>query len=263
MQNHGRQGMTLIELIIAIGLFGVAALMCLAVLATSVERNRSTRLTVAATTAARQTMEETLAMANWVERTATNEKKEAEDTKPLLLCKYLLGDSLPDGFVVTRIGNPVQRIECSFPAMVPGELARDAEGAKLFDKIAEGESGQHLAGQFKNAEGFMTVYLDESQVPIELNGAVEPLWQDLSRATPARGPDGFDINGDGKIHQGGLIRETGQGPVFAASNLSSQDLCQLPVDVRLTYYVPKSNSSDPNDWARQDYRYRIIVTDMK
>ncbi len=202
-------------------------------------------------------------MANWVERVATNDTKEAEDTKPLLLCKYLLGNSLPDGFVVTRIGSPIQRIECRFPAVVPGELARDAEGVKLFAKIAEGESGYPLAGQFKLAEGFMAVYLDESQVPTELNGAVEPLWRDLSRTTSAVGPNGFDINGDGKIHKGGLIRENSQGPVFAESSLSSQELCQLPVDVRLTYYIPKPHSSNPAEWARQDYRYRFIVTDVK
>ncbi len=266
--DRSRKGMSLLELIIAIGIFGVAALMCLLVLSTSVERNRSTRMTVAATSAARQTIEETRAMAGLrdvagISPELSDDFGNSDISKPEQLCAYLLSDSLATGFEVTRVGNnPLRQIICRFPAMVPGESARTAEGLKQF---VNGPPPGLPAGAIV-AEATMTVYLDESQVPTEVGGTVAPMWRDLGQNSTIEGPPGFDINGDGIIQTGGVRAANGDTEfTMVGAAASYQRLAQVPVDVTLVYYYqdPGANADRTLDRrGRQTHTYRLIVTNL-
>lgn len=196
----------------------------------------------------------------------TNDFGNPDISKPEQLCAYLLSNSLPEGFDVARVGaGALEGIVCRFPAMVPGESARTAEGLKQF---VNGPTPGLPAGYIV-AEATMTVYLDESKVPTDQNGAVGPMWRDLATGSTAEGPKGFDINGDGIIQTGG-VRATGvntASPEFTMIGASDsyRRLAQVPVDVTLVYYYqdPGANQDRTLDTrGRQTHTYRLIVTSL-
>lgn len=256
---RGRGGMTLVEIVLSLGIFAVLVLMSLYVLAASVNRNRATELTVAGTMAARQAIEELVSLSeNTVTTEATGADTQGTYCRPLELVRYLLSDKVPDEYVVTRHGGAhLTRVTCVFPSMRAGQAMRDSSGDKYYDLPKD-------STDIADAGSTVTVilYLDEGSVPVSpYDPTSVRLWSDLSTTGSVGTHDGFDINGDGIITQGGYLSNSND-PDFNLASLGSgyRRITHLPIDVIVDYTA--KNAIGGRVRESQSLNYRMIITDF-
>lgn len=260
MVTRGRRGMMLIEVLIAIAIFGIAALMCLHALATSVTHNRTTELSVAGTVASRQVIEEVLALAENSAAVEANANSQfgAFASKPRELINFLVSNNVPAEYYVDRIGWPyMTQIRCTYPINVPGVGMRDAEGKQVFlDKAGQVRQTNNPWGHdYATALAEVVIYLDETEVPATPGGTDfnSPMWIE-DDGSPGRA--GFDISGDGRITAGGILTND-TAPTFASSAITS--IAYLPLDITIRH-TAQIREGGTRDW--QSSTYRVIVTDF-
>lgn len=235
-KRRGRRGLTLIEVVMASGIFSVVALFTIYLYMTLVHSNSTTSMQVSATNLIRSTTEDVFTAAR---------------------------ENLSDAFGLGQASAALR-----FFAALPGARLEGTQNDRLvYYNPPIGNDGKfgtsNTRAEIGTAEGRMkvTMYLRESTVPPPpaTSGGAAVVWRDVGTGTGTRA-GGFDLNRDGSVNDAGMTSVSTIGALRTLAGLEGLGIRQLPVDIEVAYFKPGDNNPAKNTPLFRTTR-RIIVMD--
>lgn len=233
--RRGERGLTLIEVVMASGIFSVIALSTLFLYMTLVHSNNTTSMQVSATNLARTRAEDVVTAAR---------------------------ENLSNAFGLGQAAAALQ----FFASQSGSELEGAGDRLVYYDPPigANGRFGNsRILAEMGNAEGRVrvTMYLKEATVPAPpvTSGGTKAVWRNLGAGAASRA-SGFDMDRDGAVSDAGKPTIGTIGELKTLAGLQGLGIKQLPVDVEVAYFKPGDDNPAKSSPLYQTTR-RIIIMD--
>lgn len=236
--------MTLLEVMLAIGMFTTALIWSMTGIYSSIAANRAVSRELSGNLAINTQVEEVQAVINEASRAAASSNSgdllSQHGAKAQTLVKYY-GTKLAkvgstagdDGLAIGANGAVLPRVEIDntlgalvyrFPVAAPGESARvDVQSSSSAGKL----------NMYDKGLGEMRIYLDETKIPTrKIQDLVS--WGGIGGSPVEQATLVFDLDGDGKIaaHNGGVFTEYD----LANPDKIGAGLKEAVIDVLVRYY---------------------------
>ncbi len=256
----GSQGMTLIEVIMAMAIFTMAVVWTVSSLMSAIAANRITTARITANGAILDKREEVQMVARGLYGNASTANL------PDAVIKFY-GDTLANnnsGSVVGPNGKLWKAVEAARQNLPrkPGDAGTGAVVGILHWFAVPGPSESVTDSDdpntvYQRGYGQMVVYLDEESVPT--GGPEDKFWADLgNNAKEGEGETepGFDMNGDGEISRGG-VRVNGAvlNPDAIIRDPVAAKVKNLPIDITIRYYRDPALTREYYETTR-----RVMIT---
>ena len=224
------RGMTLVEIVIALGVFAVSVTMTMMIMVSTWQVNQVNSLGVVGNAAIQEMAEQitylSMRDANKVDGFLASAVvyrfgNQGKNMSPVAEEVILVDDEVPSPLY--QWDHNLRAIVFNFRLPAPESVIASASEnfGRRFDP---------------DGLGRVYIYLDETTVPSM--GKFPTFWTDLGNGSGTHETqNGFDINGDRRIEawNGGAIAEHN---ISTAANILAMEIRRLPVDITAVYYQP-------------------------
>lgn len=251
--------MTLIEVMLAIGIFTTALLWSMSGIFGSIAANRAVSRELSGNLAVNAQTEEVQAVINEATRIAASSTAgdlvELHGQKAQAVVKYYgtkiatpgstVGDNGiavgPNGLVLPRveIDNVIGALVYRFPVPAPGETSRT---------VLRSAPDVNRFAMYRRGYGEMFIYLDETKIPTRK--VEEPVsWGGIDGSPVEQATVAFDLDSDGSIaaHNGGVFTEDD----VANPHRIGAGLKRVVIDIVVRYYNNESHAREVTTLERR------------